>query len=86
MTDKRLQSKPVQLSLFARATKNATWVARHLNTSPQTIARMIEDGTLEAYKLRDHGPWRIFIDSVAKVEDKIRARLGLHDGQKGYSK
>ncbi|MFL6310626.1 MAG: helix-turn-helix domain-containing protein [Terriglobales bacterium] len=67
MTDKRPDPKPVQLSLFFRPTKNASWVARHLKTSAQTVARMIEAGELDGYKLRDRGPWYIFLDSVDEV-------------------
>ena len=78
MSDQRVQRKPEQLSLFQRATKNATWVARHLKTSPQTVGRMIEAGEFEAYKLRQRGPWHIFLDSVAKLEEKIRCKHGLH--------
>jgi excisionase family DNA binding protein len=64
MTDKRPDPKPVQLSLFFRPTKNASWVARHLKTSAQTVARMLEEGELEGYKIRDRGHWFIYLDSV----------------------
>lgn len=70
----------MQLSLFARATKNAAWVARHLNTSPQTIGRLIEEGKLKAYRLRDRGPWHIFMDSVAEFEAQLKVRHGLQTG------
>jgi excisionase family DNA binding protein len=75
----------VQLSLFQRATNNASWVARRLNTSTQTVCRLIEEGKLQAYKLRDRGPWHIFMDSVAEFERQIKDRHGLQtraDGQK----
>jgi helix-turn-helix protein len=83
MSDQRVQRKPEQLSLFTRATKNAAWVARHLKTSPQTVGRMIEAGELEAYKLRERGPWHIFLDSVEELEKKIRDRHGLQAAPKG---
>jgi excisionase family DNA binding protein len=54
-----------------RSTKNASWVARHLNTSPQTVARLIEEGKIEAYKLRERGRWHIFLDSVEAFERKV---------------
>lgn len=54
----------MQMNLFFRPTRNATWVAKHLKTSPQTVARMLEEGELEGYKLRDGGPWCIYLDSV----------------------
>jgi hypothetical protein len=82
MTDVRQDRKPVQLSLFARATKNASWVARHLNTSPQTVGRLIEEGKLQAYKLRDRGPWHIFMDSVTAFESQIKAQRSCHGGPK----
>jgi hypothetical protein len=81
--DKTVVRKPQQLSLFSRITKNASWVARHLNTSPQTIGRMLEDGTLQGYKLRERGAWHIFMDSVDEFESKIKARHGLMASQEG---
>jgi hypothetical protein len=54
-----------------RQTRNASWVARHLGTSPQTVGRMVESGELEAYKLRERGSWHIFLDSVEALEKKI---------------
>jgi hypothetical protein len=75
--------KPTQLLLFARATKNASWVARHLNTSHQTIARMIEEGLLQGYKLRERGAWHIFLDSVEDFEKSISTRYGIEGPQKG---
>ena len=61
-------------SLQKRETRNAAWVARHLNTSPQTVGRMIEEGKLQAYKLRDRGPWHIFMDSVEKLKAEIKEK------------
>ena len=81
MSDTRQNLKPVQMSLFARPTKNATWVATHLNTSTQTVCRLIEDGTLQAYKIRERGPWHIFLDSVADFEAQIKHRHGLQMAQ-----
>jgi excisionase family DNA binding protein len=76
MKDKRPDPKPVQLSLFFRPTKNATWVARHLKTSAQTVARMIEEGELDAYKLRDRGQWYIYMDSVEQLLRRQAAKYG----------
>lgn len=56
-------------------TRNAAWVSKYLNTSPQTVGRLIEDGTLRAYKLRDGGPWHVFLDSVYAYEKKIAAQM-----------
>lgn len=58
----------------ASKTRNASWVATHLNTSPQTVARMIEEGKLRGYKLRDRGPWHIFLDSVEKLKAEIKEK------------
>jgi hypothetical protein len=77
MTEVRQDRKPMQMSLFFRPTKNATWVASHLKTSPQTVARMIEEGEIDAYKLRDRGPWYIYLDSV----DECVRRQALKYGQ-----
>jgi hypothetical protein len=82
VTDARSDRKPMQLSLFVRPTKNAAWVARHLNTSPQTVGRLIEEGTLQAYKLRERGPWHIFLDSVAEYEAKIKTRYSIQTAGK----
>lgn len=58
-------------------TRNATWVARHLGTSPQTVGRLIEEGKLEAYKLRDKGPWHILLESLAKYKASVIQRYGI---------
>lgn len=87
MKDRRTEGQPLQMSLFARATRNASWVASHLGTSTQTVCRLIEDGTLEAYKLRNGGQWHICLDSVGKYEAEIKRRYGIEsrveDGAKG---
>jgi hypothetical protein len=62
-----------------RETRNAAWVARHLNTSPQTIGRMIEEGRLQAYKLREYGPWHILMDSVRKLECELLTKAGVKE-------
>jgi|GEM_PF-6668801 excisionase family DNA binding protein len=78
MSDARTERQPLQLSLFARRTRNATWVARRLNTSWNTVARLIAEGKLEAFKLREgRGPWNIYEDSVAQYEEEIRVKYGL---------
>lgn len=75
--------KPTQLLLFARETKNASWVARHMKTSPQTVGRLLEEGSLLGYKLRERGAWHIYMDSVEEFEKKISARYGIEGPQKG---
>lgn len=50
-----------------------------LGVSIQTVTRMIEEGTLRAYKARNkvNSPWRINYDSLmAHIED-IHKRYGL---------
>jgi hypothetical protein len=68
---------PLQMSLFQSRTQNATWVARHLKTSPQTVCRMIEEGTLRAFRLRERGPWHVLLDSVDEFERVLREKHGL---------
>jgi hypothetical protein len=67
----------LQLHLFTQPTRNATWVARHLNTSPQTVGRMIEDGTLKAFRLRERGPWHVLMESVAEYEESLLKKYSL---------
>jgi hypothetical protein len=62
---------------MAAKTRNATWVANHLGASPQTVGRLIEEGKIEAYKLRDRGPWYIVLDSVYQFERQQRAKYGV---------
>jgi hypothetical protein len=57
-----------------RTALTASAVARRLQTSPQTIGRLIQDGKLKGYKLRDGGQWHIFISSVESLEAE-RMRL-----------
>lgn len=77
MSEPRTDRKFVQLSLFQRVTKNASWVARHLNTSPQTVGRLLQEGKLEGYKIREPGQWHIFMDSVDKFAAEIIKKHGL---------
>ena len=76
MKDKRPDPKPLQLSLFFRPTKNASWVARHLKISSQTVARMLEEGELDGYKLRDKGHWFIYLDSVEELLRRRASKYG----------
>jgi excisionase family DNA binding protein len=71
MSDSEVEARPTA------KTKNANWVARHLNTSPQTVGRLIEDGTLRAYKLREGGPWHVLLSSVEAYKARIAAKYAL---------
>jgi excisionase family DNA binding protein len=75
VTDARSDRKPMQLSLFFRPTRNAAWVAQYLKTSAQTVARLIEAGKLDAYRLTDRGPWYVYLDSV---DDYLRNRAAKY--------
>lgn len=51
-----------------------------LAVSDQTIYRMIEDGTLKAYKLRpdkENSPWHVNYDSVIAHLERIHEINGL---------
>jgi excisionase family DNA binding protein len=63
-------------------TRNASWVANHLGTSPQTVARLIEEGKLQAYKLRERGPWHILLESVDAFLAQCKERHGITPEQK----
>lgn len=77
MASSKGQSKGTAKPSGSRTTANASWVARHLNTSPQTVGRLIEEGRLRAYKLRESGPWHILLDSVHEYEKKLANKYGL---------
>lgn len=63
-------------------TRNASWVARHLNISPQTVVRLVEEGKLRGFKWRERGPWHILLDSVHELERKALEQAGIEDGGK----
>jgi excisionase family DNA binding protein len=50
-----------------------------LDVSAQTVTRLIEDGSLKAYKVRNKltSPWRINYDSVIAYVDEMHNRAGL---------
>ncbi len=74
------------MSLFTSSFEiGATRAARLLNTSPDTVLRLIEDGSLEAYQLRARSPWRISYDSVVQYRNKIREKFGLDDPKQANS-
>lgn len=46
-----------------------------LNTTPETIRRLIESGDLRAYRLRgESGPWRIEQSQIEEYREKQRSR------------
>ena len=54
--------------------------AELLDVSIHTVIRMIEDGTLKAYKMRPNketSPWRVNYDSVIAHIEKIHEINGL---------
>jgi len=54
--------------------------AEMLDVGHMTITRMIEDGTLSAYKIRpdkSHSPWRVNYDSVLAHLDRVHRINGL---------
>ncbi len=72
---------PEQLLLpwSPRYSVSTSHAARMLDVSIQTIIRMIEDGTIKAYRIRDiaGSPWRINYDSLVAYIDSIHTRNGL---------
>jgi excisionase family DNA binding protein len=62
-----------QLSLFTSSFEiSVSRAARLLNTSPDTIVRMLEDHTLKGYQLRPGGWWKVSYQSVVEYRAKIR--------------
>lgn len=63
-----------------RYTISSARAAEILDVSPQTVFRMIEDGTLKAYKVRPdkaNSPWRVSYDSLMKYIEEVHSRNGL---------
>jgi len=62
-----------------RYTISTARVAEMLDVSVQTITRLIEDGTLKAYKVRQkpNSPWRINYDSVIAYVESMHKEAGL---------
>lgn len=62
-----------------RFTVSTARVAEMLDCSIQTVTRMIQDGTLKAYKVREkiNSPWRINYDSVVEYIESIHKKNGL---------
>jgi excisionase family DNA binding protein len=52
-------------------------VAEMLDCSHDTVARMIEEGALTAYRLRERSPWRVYYDSVLDYLDRVHSVAGL---------
>ena len=73
---------PEQLLLpwSPRHTVSVAHVAHMLDTSPDTVCRMIEEGTFKAYKMRSskkNSPWRVNYDSVIAYIEKLHKENGL---------
>ena len=62
-----------------RYTVSTARVAEILGVSIQTVTRLIEDGSLKAYKVRNkpNSPWRINYDSVVTYIKSIHSENGL---------
>jgi excisionase family DNA binding protein len=63
-----------------RYTISASHAAQMLDCSIDTICRMIEAGTLKAYKLnpdKPTSPWRVNYDSVIEHIERIHRENGL---------
>lgn len=82
--------KPIrghQLSLFGSSIEIGTSrAARLLNTSQDTIIRLIEEGKLKGYRIHgDTGWWRISYDSLVAYRNYLREKFGLlpQDAEKG---
>jgi excisionase family DNA binding protein len=63
-----------------RYTISVAHAAKMLDCSMDTVCRMIEDGTLQAYKMRPNkpnSPWRVNYDSVISHVEKLHEKNGL---------
>jgi excisionase family DNA binding protein len=66
-------SEQLLLPWSPRATVSTSHVARLLDVSEPTVLRLIEDGSIKAYKARQkpNSPWRINYDSVVAYIELI---------------
>lgn len=62
-----------------RYTISTSHAAKILDVSVQTVTRLIEDGTVKAYKVRNkpNSPWRINYDSLVSYIEDMHDRAGL---------
>lgn len=62
-----------------RYTISTARAAEILDVSVQTITRLIEDGSIKAYKVRNksNSPWRINYDSLVAYIDNLHQMNGL---------
>jgi len=67
-----MNRKPQQLSLFQEKTVEVRWVAEYLNTSPQTVLRLLQQGHIHGFRLTPNGWWRIIHSSVVEYEEKLQ--------------
>ena len=50
-------------------------VAEEVNTTPETVRRMIQTGALNAYRLRtDEGPWRVRPEDLDAYRERRQSR------------
>jgi hypothetical protein len=62
-----------QLSLFTSSFEiSVPRAARMLNTSSDTIWRMLEEGLIEGYRVHPKGWWKVSYQSVVEYRAKIR--------------
>jgi excisionase family DNA binding protein len=51
--------------------------ARMLNTSVDTLMRLVESGEIQAYQLHEGGWWRVSYDSVIEYRNRISEKYAL---------
>lgn len=69
--------KPVQINLFEQQIVSVQWVAKHLRVSPDTVVRLIQEGRLRAYRLRERSPYSIIKNSVNEYEKQLTEQAGM---------
>lgn len=52
-------------------------VGRLLGCDEGTVRRLIDEGLLEAYRLRPRGWWHVSYESVVAYTEKIRTKYGI---------
>lgn len=62
---------PKRVAVTPRSWIGVSVTARILETSPDTVLNLIEDGSLDAYQLRKGGWWRVDRDSLRRYMNRL---------------
>jgi excisionase family DNA binding protein len=70
-------SEKLLLPFSPQKTISISKAAELLDCSHDTVSRLVEAGTLKAYRLRNRSPYRVFYDSFVDYLDSVHAEAGI---------